>query len=1057
MAGEYCYVYLTELPGTGSSLVMQAHQRSALNPFCEDERTHPSQRVGQTPIIPAFTVSPLSSHVNIGTSTAGSILERMSQRTLHHGTLAHVSRKEIGQMAIPGPDFFSFGTLLKGFRTRRRLTQEQLAQAISVHRSAVNRWEQGEFLPKQKGIVLELARCLKLDEQETRQLLEASLTALAPYWSVPLPRNPYFTGREEILDVLHTHLATNRIVALTQSYALQGLGGIGKTQLALEYTYRHALEYSAVFWIEAETEETAISSLLHMADILQLSERKEADQQRVVAAVQRWLSSHSGWLLIWDNVENLDVLSRLLPATIRQGAILLTTRAQALGTLALGMDLTPLEHAEGTLFVLRRAKVLEPEAVEADVQRFAARWPGEYAAAGELVRTTGGLPLALDQAGAYIEETGCGFAGYVQRYRQKRHVLLDRRGLASDHPDSIVATIRLACQRVGEQQPAALELVRCCAFLYPEAIPEELLLAGADYLGPVLGAAVRAATEFDLAVATLRRYSLVQRHPETHMLSLHRLVQVILQEDMTGPEREQWQQRLVHLLSAVFPVIPAETKVELWGQCERLLPHAMSCAVTIPEHLHDRELAEMLLKVTRYLFKRSQYQQASFLCEHALHLFEQTLGPDHLQVALVLHSLAAIYRWQGKYEQAVLQHQRSLRIREQVLGPKHPCVAASLNNLAFVYRERGEYEQAEPLFQRALRIREETLGPMHLDVAFSLHNLAILNRERGKGELAEPLYQRSIHILEQALGPEHPDVARPLNNLAVLYKEQGKYEQAKPLAERAVSLFEQAFGREHLNVAFALDTLADVYREEGRYQEAQALYQRSIYILEQALDPEHLQVAYPLVGLANLFREQGNYVEAESRYQRALSIREQHLGHYHPETAQTLHELAILHQRKGQVDAACSLAERALATHARSLGETHPKTVVIRSLYSQLVQEQQARAVEEPACGQPADPQARAGGQEHLPGQVMRVAVRGAAGQVAYTRLVRMRDVTFTCIICGQTVTQLHHPSGQIKYCSQACRAISAAQRQQVRVAKQREQRRIARGARSQAQQGKEL
>jgi len=383
--------------------------------------------------------------------------------------------------------------------------------------------------------VLELARPLHLNDEETRQLLEASLTALSPYWLVPLPRNPFFTGREEILEALHAQIGINQAVALTQSSALHGLGGVGKTQIALEYAYRYALEYSAVFWIGAETEEQIVSGLLQIADILQLPGRDDKDQQRMGAAVQNWLSTHSRWLLIWDNVEELTLIDRFLPSA-RSGAMLITTRCQALGTFARGVELLPMEQEEAMLFLLRRAKVLGSEATREQMQQLAMRLPDEYAAVSEVVTVLGGLPLALDQAGAYIEETLCGLSGYLLRYQQQSSHLLDRRGgSGADHPQSVTATFRLSRERIEREQHAAVDILQVCAFLYAEAIPEELFVEGAAYLGVDLEELATDPIQFDQIIAVLGKLSLVQRHPETQTLSLHRLLQEVLKESLKRP------------------------------------------------------------------------------------------------------------------------------------------------------------------------------------------------------------------------------------------------------------------------------------------------------------------------------------------------------------------------------------------------------------------------------------------------------------------------------------------------------------------------------------------
>jgi tetratricopeptide (TPR) repeat protein len=601
------------------------------------------------------------------------------------------------------------------------------------------------------------------------------------------------------------------------------------------------------------------------------------------------------------------------------------------------MDLAPMEREEGMLFVLRRAKVLEPEATSERMHQLAVSMPAEYAAAEKLVAAMEGMPLALDQAGAYIEETGCSVSAYLERYEQQRARLLDRRGvLGGDHPHSVTATFLLASKRIEREQSAAADLLHVCVLLHAEAIPEELFVAGAAYLGPELASLATDPYQLDQVIAVLRSLSLVQRQPETRTLSMHRLVQAVLRERMSELEQAEWLRRVIAALNAVFPDVTHEA----WGQCERLLPHVLTVATAIPDCAGDRELAEALQKAADYLCDRAQYEQAEPLYQRALRIGKQVWGPAHPQVAYPLCGLANLFYEQGKYQQAEPLYQRALQIREQVLGPAHPDVASTLQHLGLLYWKEGKYEQAKLLYQRALYIQEQAKGANHTEIAHLLNDLAILSVEQGKHEQGELLYQRARSILEQALGANHPAVAMPLNNLASLYIEQGKYEQAEPLCEQALHIWKQALGVEHPEVAYALRHLADLYMEQGKYEQAEPLYRQALRIWEQALGPEHPNLAYPFLGLAILYTRQGKYEQAEPLYRQALRIWEQHFGQHHPEIAQTLHDLAIFYQKQGNLSEAISLTERALGIRSQSLGDVHPKTVATRALYTQLVQEQ---------------------------------------------------------------------------------------------------------------------
>ena len=834
----------------------------------------------------------------------------------------------------------SFGEVLKSYRTSRHLTQQQLADQLGVRRNTAGSWERGDFLPASKAIVLELARHLHLDDQEARHLLEASLTAPASHWSVPLPRNPFFTGREEILAALHTQLGAGQAVALTQSSVLHGLGGVGKTQIALEYAYRHALEYSAVFWIGSETEDQIIASLLHIAEVLQLPERGDKDQQRVIAAVQCWLATHGQWLLIWDNVEDLALLNHFLPSA-RSGAILITTRRQIPGTLARGLDLLPMEQEEGMLFLLRRAKVLAPDSTCTQMHQLATCAPAHYAAAEELVKAVGGLPLALDQAGAYLEATQCGLLAYLKLFRTHRAILLQQRGQGVlDHPASVSTTFTLAITAIAQHHPAVWDLLRVCALLQPDAISEELLFQGAEHLGATLEAVCHDEMEWDRVVSLPCSYSLLSRQPEERMLSMHRLVQAVLLDTMTEAEREQWTRRVIEMFDMVFPDVWNATEYATWKRCEQLLPHALPSLQRIEAASESLASASLAHKVACYLLRRGRYTEAEPLFQRALQIREQALGPEHLEVAATLNTMAVLSLNQSKFAQAEPLFQRALQIREQALEPEHPEVAATLNCLAILSYDQGKFAEAESLFQRALQIWEQALGPGHLRVATALNNLAELSWSLGRFAEAEQLVRRALQIREQAMEPEHPDVGETLSILANLLREQERYSEAEPLYQKALQIRKQALGPEHRRVASLLNDLAECYRMQSRDMEAEPLYQQALQLQEQALGPEHPDVADPLNGLANLFRDRCTYVEAELLYQRALSIREQHFGQHHPDTAETLHDLALLRQKQGNLNEAISLAEWALSVRTQSLGDVHPKTVATRALYDQLLQKQ---------------------------------------------------------------------------------------------------------------------
>ncbi|MGA6827415.1 tetratricopeptide repeat protein [Nitrospira sp. NS4] len=771
--------------------------------------------------------------------------------------------------------------------------------------------------PEQDLVFLAVAqRLLKLTSStlSNRQELSAppqkSVSSTAMIGNLPR-RNLFFTGREEICQELKVALSSE------QTVVLKGLGGIGKTDTAAEYVYQHGYAYERVFWVSAESRDTLISDLSAIALQLKLPSAVGRDQLEIVRGVLHWLDTHRNWLLVFDNADDLAVTTEFLPRS-RNGHVLVTSRAHATGFLGPCIQLKTLSPEQGARLLLRRAQRLKsnanldaiPESVRRDALQIA-----------EILE---GLPLALDQAGAFLEETGSSPAEYLRLYQTERMRLLDQRGGDLPQHPSVFVTFSLACTRTISCHPAAEALFRLSAFLAPEAIPEDLFTGGIVSLEEPLSRVVGQPLEFANLFKEVGRWSLIHRDPQQRSFSLHRLVQAVIQDMMDKETQRVWAEKVVLLVNECLPHLT----VDSWPRYEQLIPHALACATAIERwEIATEKAAHLLNQAGVYLSKRARYIEAKPLYQRALAIREQVLGPEHPDTAASLNDLASLYGSQGRYAEAEPLYQRALAIREQVLGPEHPDTAASLNNLASLYRSQGRYAEAEPLYQRALAIREQVLGPEHPDTAASLNDLASLYGSQGRYAEAEPLYQRALAIREQVLGPEHPDTATSLNGLAGLYESQGRYVEAEPLYQRTLFISERVLGPEHPDTAASLNNLASLYRSQGRYAEAEPLYQRALAIWERVLGPEHPHTAASLNNLASLYESQGRYAEAESLHRRALAICEQVLGPEHPHTAISLSNLAGLYNYQGRHAEAKSLYLRTLAIQLRVFGLEHPRTI----------------------------------------------------------------------------------------------------------------------------------
>ena len=628
------------------------------------------------------------------------------------------------------------------------------------------------------------------------------------------PLGDLLKGRDDDLQKLQQQLGPIPENAATAStaVALIGMGGVGKSRLAIEHAWRNAARHSAVLFAPASTPEALNRSLAGLAAVLDLPEKVATEEAVQRQAVIGWLGSHPGWLLILDGIDGkaaAQAVVALLPQ-ISGGQVLFTTRLSKWSAAVQRLPLEVLSTEAAAAFLLERTASGRREE------------PGDLAMARELAQELDGLALALEQAGAYIDERGISFSRYRKDWQERREKVLSWFDpQLMQYPASLATTWLTSFQQLSAD---AQTLLRRLAWLSPEPIPESLL----EVAIPAGDGETAEPIEAMDALVELDRYSLVSRSRQSDSFLLHRLVQeVARQGQLKDPATSQLEPAL-HWLAAAFQGNPQD--VRFWSVLDPLAAHVQAVAGFADAAGLADPTARLMNQLGLLLISKSAYGEAVPLLRRALAIVEAAYGTDHPNVARNLNNLAQLLQATNRPAEAEPLMRRALAIDEAAYGPEHPNLAIDLNNLASLLQATNRLTEAEPLQRRALAIDEAAYGSDHPAVAIRLNNLVQLLQAMNCLSEAEPLMRRVVVIFEAAYGPEHPNLATALNNLAQLLQATNRLAEAEPLLRHALAIAESACGTDHPTVATVLNNLAALLQATNRLAEAEPLMRRALAI-----------------------------------------------------------------------------------------------------------------------------------------------------------------------------------------------------------------------------------
>lgn len=731
---------------------------------------------------------------------------------------------------------------------------------------------------------------------------------MPPIWGKKIPgRNRHFTGREKLLEELRESLTTTTTAAVVPlPQALQGLGGVGKTQLAIEYAWKYRGFYDLIWWVPADQPMLVPGALAALTEDLKLPSADSSGIEEAAASVRDALQRGDPvdkWLLIFDNADEPEEIKELIPRG-GPGHVLITSRNSRWSGVANTVPVDVFSTAESVAFLRKR--------LERDIPQREAE---------HLANALGDLPLALEQAAALQAMTGMTTDEYVELLAEQTRGLLGM-GKSTEYPHSMTAAWQLSVHEIENTLPQAAEVLRCLAFFGPDPIPRIIFRRGAKSGVQRMGKILSNPLMYTETFAMLSKFALVKIEQEAGTVQVHRLVQALLRDSLDEHERAEYRHDVHLLLASGAPTDPEDTAN--WGDFANLLPHVRPSGLIESD---NNEVQLFGIDVVRYLYRSANYSSARALAEELLASWTRRPGPPSHNV-LRLRRQLCIVLWQiGDYETSRALNEETLALMREEFGPEHEETLRTALTYAANLRAQGRFHDAWEQDKASLDAHEKVFGPVHPATLRVIHNLAMDHVLLTQYDAAMELQQ--LAFLEQSSAREgvtKMEVQLAWNGLARVVRMSGNYERACDLGEEAYAHGIRELQIEHPLTLMTARDLAIARRRRGDLEQALELIQDTHARLEKRLGPNDPETLASMVALSNILRHTGNREDAMALAQAALPRYRHTLGEHHPFTYGCVINLALLYRLRGDAQRAKELDEQACNGLLAVVGADHGYT-----------------------------------------------------------------------------------------------------------------------------------